>query len=251
MTPIPKLLDALRALLRRRGINYSDLAGRLRVSESTVKRIFSRGVVSVARLEQICDLLEIDMVDLAKESSAYRLGSAVLSADQERALASDPVLLAVFHLLLNEWTAERIVAAYTIDEPSLVALLARLDRLGLIELKPGNAVRLRVSPRLSWDRQPRVRVAYERRVRDEFLASPFDKPDEMLRFEARELTRASLMALQEKIERLAADVQTFAQRDALQPFETKISVGCLFAARPWVFSVVSALQRRTPARSAR
>jgi len=247
MTRIPKLLDGLRSLLRRRGISYAQLAKRLRVSESTVKRMFSRGVVSVARLEQTCAMLEIDIVDLAKEASTYRLGSAALSAEQERALASDAVLFAVFHLLLNEWTADRIVAAYSIDEPALISLLARLDRLGLIELKPGNLVRLRVSPRLSWDRQRRVRLRYESLVRDEFLASSFDRPDEVLRFEVRELTRSSIVALQEKIERLAEEVQKFAEGDALQPIETKLSVGCLLAARPWVFSVVAALQRRVPA----
>lgn len=244
MGRIPKLLEGLRAILRRRGLSYSDLARRLEVSESTVKRMFSRGVVSVSRLEDLCRAIDIDFLDLAKECKAKEV-DAVLSTQQEQALAADPVLLAIFHLLLNDWTADAIRHSYALKEAEMVGLLAKLDRLGLIELRPRNVVRLRISPRLSWGRQKEIRARYERTVRDEFLSSGFDRPDEVLRFEVRELSAASISALQEKIERLAIEIQELAGKDAQLPADKRISVGCLIAARPWVFSILAALRRRT------
>lgn len=244
MGRIPKLLEGLRSILRRRGLSYADLARRLQVSESTVKRMFSRGVVSVSRLEEVCRLVDIDFLDLAKECNARDSGSAMLSSEQEHALTDDPILLAVFHLLLNDWAPERIEACYLIEKAQMISLLAKLDRVGLIELKPHNVIRLRVSPRLSWGRQKEVRARYERTVREEFLSAPFDRPDDVLRFDVRELTPASIAALQEKIESLAIELQELAGRDANEPTDRKVSVGCLVAARPWVFSVLTALRRR-------
>jgi len=150
----------------------------------------------------------------------------------------------VLHLLLNEWTVDRISAIYEFEEAELVSLLAKLDRLGLIYLKPHNVVKLRVSPRMSWGRQEAVRARYERMVREEFLGSRFDKSEEVLRFEVRELTRGSIVAMQDKIDRLVVEMQELADKDATRPPDSKSSVGCLVAARPWVFSVLASLKRR-------
>jgi transcriptional regulator with XRE-family HTH domain len=230
-------------VLHRRGLTYGALARKLKVSESTVKRMFSRGAISVARLEDMCRLFDIDVFDLARESRLRELRAEVLSEAQETALAADPVLLAVFHLLLNDWEAERIRASYSIEAPQMVLLLSTLERLGLIELKPGNLVKLRISPRMSWSRQRQVRSRYEKIVREEFLDSRFDRSGEILRFEVRELTQASIEILQEKIGKLAAEIQELADRDAASPSESRRSVGCLLTARPWVFSVLTSLER--------
>jgi hypothetical protein len=81
-------------------------------------------------------------------------------------------------------------------------------------------------------------------VRDDFLDSSFERSGEILRFEVRELTRASIAVLQEKIERLAMEIQELAERDASHPSESRHSVGCLLTARPWVFSVLATLAKR-------
>jgi len=247
MSAIPKLLQGLRSILHQRGLGYRDLANRLKVSESTVKRIFSRGSVSVVRLEEICQLVDIEFSDLARACAAAQTSKDLLSQEQERALAADPVLLAVLHLLMSEWSPDQIRSTYEFDKAEIVSILARLDRLGLITLKPNNLVKVRVSPRMSWGQQKGVRTRYERMVREEFLDSRFEGADQLLCFEVRELTHGSIAVMLNKIQRVADDIQEMADRDATQPSTSKVSVGCLLSARPWVFSVLAALKRRAPA----
>jgi transcriptional regulator with XRE-family HTH domain len=244
MSSVPRLLEGLKSILRRRGVSYAELARQLKVSESTVKRMFSRGSLTVGRLEHICTLIDVDFFELAKECKGREAQRDSLSSEQERALADDPVLLAVFHLLLNGWTVARICDSYEIAEARAVTYLATLDRLGLIELRQHNSIRLRISRQLSSGDKGAVRNRYEHMVRDEFFSSRFDGQNDAFRFDVREISPASILALRENVERLAREFQELAERDAGLPEEDKLSVGCLVAARPWVFSVLAALRRR-------
>ena len=59
-----------------------------------------------------------------------------LDEEQEEVLVGDRKLLLVAFLLLNHWTVDQIVSAYDIDDLEMVRLLARLDRLKIIDLLP-------------------------------------------------------------------------------------------------------------------
>ena len=61
-----RVFEALKMHLRARGLTYADVARTLRISEATVKRIFSEKNCTLARLEQICDVVEIDIGELAR-----------------------------------------------------------------------------------------------------------------------------------------------------------------------------------------
>ena len=61
------LVTALKAELRRAGITYARLARELGLAESSVKRIFSRGDLSLARIDQVLALLKMDFGDLARQ----------------------------------------------------------------------------------------------------------------------------------------------------------------------------------------
>src|SRR5690606_7705840 len=93
------LLRALKQVLKQRGMRYVDLAGGLGVSEPTDKRMFSSGRIDLARLERICELLDIDLFELVRLARGARGHRERLDMAQEAALAADPRLLLVFHLL--------------------------------------------------------------------------------------------------------------------------------------------------------
>ena len=164
-----RLVAALRHALKARGITYRQLAGALAVSEPTVKRMFAGRAVTLARLEAVCELAGVDLYELARMARREAAVPRELAPEQEEALARDARLLTVFHLLLSEWTAVEILADYALTEAELVRLLARLERLGLIELAPGNRVRLRCARHVDWRSDGPVRRAYAERVLREFL----------------------------------------------------------------------------------
>ena len=66
------LVTALKAELRRAGITYARLARELGLAESSVKRILARGDLSLARIDQILALLQMDFAELARQVAAAR-----------------------------------------------------------------------------------------------------------------------------------------------------------------------------------
>ena len=55
---------ALKRLIRQKGHTYADAASVLGLSLASVKRLFSRGELSLARLEQLSNWLEVDIADV-------------------------------------------------------------------------------------------------------------------------------------------------------------------------------------------
>jgi len=251
MSQTERLTAALKQCLRAKGITYADLASELGLSEASVKRIFSKGDLSLERLEAACRKAEIDFYDLARLARGRGAASEELSAEQEQALARDPQLLTLLHLLLNDWTFEEILAEYALSEPELVRMLVRLDRLRVIELAPGNRVRLRCPKSLAWRPGGAVWAMHERRVLEEFFGAEFADARAHRRFEVRELSPASLAVLHRRLDKLAAEFNELAEMDSVLRPSERVSVGVVAACRPWTFSISSALRRRATSRSPR
>ena len=138
MAQVTALVAALKATLKAAGIRYASVARTLGLSESSIKRKFSRREFSLAELDQICALAGTDIAGLVKhmEQEAGRL--QCLAVEQEREIAADLGLLTVAVSVLNHWRFEDLLSFYVFDEHQLIRKLATLDRLRLIELQPGN-----------------------------------------------------------------------------------------------------------------
>ena len=237
-------VDALKKSVRARGLTYAALARELRLSEASIKRMFSRGTFTLARIEQILAVLELELGEVARMSRAAAAGPAELSHEQESALAKDERLLSVFWLLQNDWRFAEIVDAFTISRAELTASCARLERLRLIEWRPGDRVRLKVARDFVWRPAGPVKKAYGHRVMQEFLRGRFEAPLELLRFESRVLSPESAAVLKRRLERLVRDFNELAEVDSSVPSGRRVGVALLAACRPWEFSVVNALKRR-------
>jgi transcriptional regulator with XRE-family HTH domain len=242
-----RIRNALKRLLKSRGLKYADVARAMQLSEATVKRQLSRGPIDLERLERVCEWLEIDFFELARLARRAAQASPQLSLAQETALAAEPQLLMAFHLLCNDWSVAAIRAEFGLSAPQTVKLLARLDRLGLIDLLPGDRVRLKVPREVVWRNPGPVRQRYAQVATGEFLRDAFEERHALLRLEVKELGDASLALLRRKLERLAAEFNELAQMDADLPERQRHSVGMLLALRPWVFSLLDSLRAEEPA----
>lgn len=244
MTGVAEFTEALKRCLKSRGMTYARLAPHLGLSEASVKRLFSSGGFTLERMEQICRLLDMDLFDLARHAHSDAAAVTELSPQQEQALADEPRLLLVFHLLLSGWRLDEIVAAYELSRAQCIEAMARLDRLRLIDLKPDNDARLRTARLITWRRNGPIRQAYQEQVMREFFAEGFEAPGEILRFEAKELSRASREVIGRKLERLAKEFNDLAALDAALDPGDRESIGLVFGLRPYVLSLFTRMQRR-------
>lgn len=244
MTQTRHLLATLKRCLRAKGLRYRDVAAGLGISEASVKRIFAEESFSLVRLEEVCRLLDITIYDLARMAAMSATNQAtLLSLEQESALAEDPLLLMYFYLLLNGWAPSRIARKFRATSIQTTRILAKLDRLKLIELHPKNRVRLLTKRNIMWRKGGPIRRLYESQIRTEFLRSAFDGEAELMRLETGELTDASMKIMERKIIGLTKEFDDLIELDLSAPEAEKKSVGMLVALRPWVFSLVSALEQ--------
>ena len=236
------IVETLKKVLKARGMTYADLALALRVSTPTIKRLFSQRTFTLERLEEILKVLELDFHELARMSHGRRSGPAELSVEQESALAKDARLFSVFWLLCNEWRFDEIVSEFRLGAAQITSYFARLERLRLIDWRPGNRARLRVPKHYVWRTGGPLRKAYGLRVVTEFMRARFDAPHDAFHFEAQELSAESAIVVKRRLERVAAEINELVEIDAATPAKKRVTLGVLLACRPWSISIVHALR---------
>ena len=86
MSQASLLVGTLKKGLRQRGLTYAHVACALRLSESSVKRLFSQKNPSLERVDQICRLMKIELTDLLELMQAAEARIAQLTEEQEKVL---------------------------------------------------------------------------------------------------------------------------------------------------------------------
>jgi DNA-binding Xre family transcriptional regulator len=248
-----QLVDALKRCVKVRGLTYRALAGRINLSEASVKRLFAERTFTLRRLEQVCKAMDMSVTELLRMIDRTASAVTTLSLEQESALARDPALLSYFYLLVNGWTDAQILREYQFDDSQLGRLRDQLAAVELIEPQPQPQPqrrrrlrvrhRLLVGRRLVWRPDGPVRRAYERQVQAEFLRAPFAARGDFLGWQPAELTESSIGVLNRKLEHLYDEFLQMAELDTLST-QPRRSTALLVAFRPWVFSLVAARQRR-------
>lgn len=237
------LLQAIRAQLRARGITYRELARRLGVSETTVKRDLSRGDFALSRLDRICEVLELTLADLSTAEPGDGGVLTQLSADQERALVGEPRLLLATYLVINDWKFAEIVRTYRLDENELVELLLRLDALRIVDYRPPHRIRKLTARNFGWRRDGPVQAFFLQRVLPEFLGAPFDGPLDGFQFISGLLSEPSRRHVGTALVRLAQEFEELARRDARLPLAMRDGCSVVLALRHWEFSEFTRLRR--------
>ena len=213
MSEATDLLDALKGLLRERGLTYADAAQALGLSEASVKRLFSQQTFTLDRFETLCELAGADIAELVARAEAARSRLAEMSAEKEQALAEDSLLLLTMVCAINRWSFTKILEEYRIDEHDLVQRFARLDRLGLLDLLPENRYRLRLSRTFRWRAGGPIQRFFMSAVMNDFLTAPGPYAGRV-RFVWGQLSSGHAQQIERAIERVLGDFETLADADA-------------------------------------
>jgi transcriptional regulator with XRE-family HTH domain len=249
MAQTEAVVNALKDVLKARGVTYARLARGLRLSEASVKRVFAERTFTLERLDQICALIGIEITDLARMVRQEAESPAQLSWDQEKQLVSDPKLLLVGVHALNNWTIDEIVETYALSKAECIRQLAHLDRLGIIDLLPNNKIRVRVTQNFSWLPDGPIQQYFHARVQDDFFRSHFDGAGELMLFVSGMLSRPSLSALQSRLRKLRAEFSELHYQDLGLPLAERFGTSMLLAARPWTPDSFKRFQRKSARRT--
>lgn len=232
MAQSSELVKALKAQLKVCGVKYADVADKLDLSEASVKRLFSEESFTLKRLDQVCELLEIDISDLleiARQSSQIRS----LTREQEQEIVSDMGLLIVANSALNRWSFDDILETYEFSEVELIQHLAKLDRLKLIDLQPGNRIKLLVDRNFGWLKNGPIQKFFEEKLVKEFFDYRFNQPGDKRLVLVGMLSRASTESFQRKLDRLAEEFHRMHIEDEKLPVQERFGTSVVTGMRRW------------------
>jgi transcriptional regulator with XRE-family HTH domain len=135
-----QFLAALKRIFKAQGLRYADIAGRIGVSEGTVKRYLNKKGLTLDVLSQLCKAADVTLSELARLTAEENPRTPpATTTEQEQILA---ILSMTFFLLTRGWRSDRIARELELDDVALTRCLTRLDRIGVIALFPNNRVRL-------------------------------------------------------------------------------------------------------------
>jgi DNA-binding Xre family transcriptional regulator len=66
MAQTQQLIETLKKALKAHGKTYQDVAQHLELSEASVKRLFSEKSFSLQRLDQTCQMMDMEITDLVQ-----------------------------------------------------------------------------------------------------------------------------------------------------------------------------------------
>lgn len=226
------VFDALKMHLKARGMTYADVARALRVSEPTVKRIFAGRNCTLKRLDEMCDVLQVELAELTRNlPRAARLISQLTKAQEEQ-LMSDPALLCVAACAMHQMRLDEIVRLYRMEESHCLRLLLRLEKIGILELHENNRIRLRLSRAFSWIPDGPMMQFVKSQATD-FFGHAFDGPGELMRLVSVRLSAEAQVALLKKIEQVVQEYAEQHAADSRLPLAQRHAVTVLLGVRAW------------------
>lgn len=237
------LVEILKSELRSAGMPYRELAKRLKMSESNVKRMFSVGDMTLSRVEEICVAIGIHPHDVYLQVTQLRPAVDTLTLAQEKALVADLRLLLVAICCIGQWSAAQIVDKYHISEAECIKLMVKLDKLGLIELKPGNRYRMRVSQTFHWRADGPVRAFLRQVVLPDYFSGTFDANGEVIFCVPAQLTSSSAAEMVDKIRRLCGELARLHGDDQRIPNAETDGFTLVVGFRSWELAAFEKMRR--------
>ena len=233
MTESTLLIATIKQQLKKQGMTYRDVAGALKISEPSVKRMLASGRLTINRLVELSHLLGYTLAELAKEAQAQQLRVSILSEKQEHVMVSNPKLLLVAVCALNHWTLEEIIETYLLGKVECVKYLLRLDKLRIITLLPNNRIRLNVARDFDWLPNGPIKCYFQERGQSDFLNNRFETDDEAQFFVHGMLTKVASNQILLELRQLRKKFAELHEQSLSAPLSQRSGVGLLLAKRRW------------------
>ena len=243
MAQATRLVHELKNQLKRRGVTYRELAHELELSESAVKQMFSSGNMTLARLDKICEVLSMDLGDLVQASDSAARQLQRLTLEQEAELISDPKLLLTAYCLVNHWTFANILERYQLTEVEGIRYLARLDRMKLIELLPGNRVKPLIATNFTWQPDGPIESYFRKEVQGPFFNTNFADEGCLRLVKNGDISSVARQQIQERLHAIGQLFDDTVREERKLPFDQRQGTTMVLAIRHWVFEAFASLER--------
>jgi len=236
-------IDTLKRALKLNGFTYADVATHLNLSEASVKKMLSTHNISLKRINALCEMMHLDFIDLVRMFDEGRERISHLKPEQEQELVRDSKLLLVALCARNHWSFDEIVNQFDISKADCYRYMSKLEDLQLLELHPGNRIRLLVAENFRWLPNGPLERAFKKKLMNEFLDSEFDQSGELRLYLHGPLTVGAKEALHKRLTALAHEFSELLKESGTRPISERRNVGLFLGMREWEPLFFSMLRR--------
>lgn len=243
MSQISQVSQLLKKLLREKNITYRDVAKQLSMSEANIKRIFANDSFSLTRLEELCHCVDITLSNLFYLLDQQSKQISQLTIEQEQQIIANSKLFLVAVCVRDYWKFDEIINHYQISKHECIRMLAKLDKLKLIQLLPNNEYKLLIAQDFSWIPNGPLEQYMTQEVISQFMASAFIEQNAFRFYLSGSYSQSSIDIIQRKFKQLTKEVALLNQEDAELPLVNKQHMGFFVAMRPWELTRFAKLRR--------
>lgn len=138
-----------KSLLKERGITYRELAQKVALSESAIKKILTGKDSSYGRLFEISRALGVELGEVLMSLQQEGPRQERFTAEQEQFFSKNlRIFLFYWKLVVENLSVEEIQAEFSLTKADSFQILRRLDQLGLLRLDEKEKVHFK-RPKLS------------------------------------------------------------------------------------------------------
>lgn len=225
--------EALKKLLKAKGIVYQDLVDRTGLSLPSIKRILSKGEMTLGRLEEICHAADIAVSDVLKLITTLSEGQPEeLTEEQEKYLARYPHRFAHFDLLLTGMKPKQIESEFKLTQAQTHKILNDLDKWGLIAWQGQYKIKLLTSQNIRLSKNGPLRSLFSEECMKSFLALGADHAHSFQEFRTLRMSENSLRRLNQKLIELLIEIGKESELETHAQVPT-VSVGTFFSVKKW------------------
>lgn len=151
LIPLEMIFDSFKKSLKQKNMTYVDLAKKLNLSESGVKKIFIANDCSYSRLNEISEALDVSLIDVLSSSMENETSEVYFTLEQEKYFLKHPAFFCFFWKLVQEReSVDSIKKEFGFTEKEVFLFLKKLDDFGIIELHANEVLKIPKVEKVIW-----------------------------------------------------------------------------------------------------
>ncbi len=155
-------LKLLKLVLKQKKMTLKTLAAKIQMSESGLKKLFLGKDIGLLRLYEICAALEISLDDLFRAEADDRYFLVKFPEEVQRFFMKNFIYFQFYWLLVYErYPIDQVQKKLKISNELRLKVLFKLNSFEMIELMPGNRIKIPDPTRIRWANEgPLVKYLY-------------------------------------------------------------------------------------------
>ena len=134
-----KVITVVKLELKKNKITYKQVAARLKITEAGVKKLFNKDDIGLKKLEVICDVLNMSLLEILKIAENENVDAVKFNELQVNYFLTKPHFFHFFMKLAYEQKSPRVIQdEFKLSAKSLMLYLKKLEELDLIKCHPND-----------------------------------------------------------------------------------------------------------------